>query len=877
MNWWLRLLRRDKMERQLDKELLFHLEEHVAELVASGIDPATARRQARQTLGGSEQVKEECRDARGTRWIDDFWQDLRFALRTLRQRPGFSVIALLTLALGIGSTTIIFTLVNSVLLKPLSYPQSDRLVTLHGYTQTFGEFWGISNPDFRDVARESHSLAVAAWMYGGGTISGPGDPEYVHGLGISSGLFSVLGVNPLHGRAFTAEEDQTGAAPVAIISYAAWQRRYAGNPSIVGNALTFEGKSYTIIGIAPSGLLVGGDADIYTPLGQNSERRMQNRHARFLRVVARLGPGSTPTELRTELASISRHLAEQYPASNQGISMLARPWQQEVVGDVSSTLWLLLSAVGLVLLIACVNTASLMLARAVSRERELAMRVALGAGRGRLVRQCLTESAVLGVAGGALGALLAAVGVGPFVALWPGSLPRAEEIHLDWRVLLFAMAVSLFSSFLFGLAPALRVPTRDIEQPLRSGARSVSGPSRGVHRAFVILEIAFAVVLLVSAGMLGRTLLRLSSLDPGLHVHNVLSSRFALSPSTLGNPAQIRAAWQDVLDRAQRTPGVASAALADIIPMREGENSLGYSTTSTPPPPNQAPLALASCVTPDFLAVMGIPLRSGRFFDEDDRIGSQLVVVIDENLARHAFGENDPVGKRLWVPGLSADPVQIAGVVGHVRHWGLAADDQSRIRDQIYYPFAQVPDPLLHFFSSIMSIALRTKVPPLQIVEPLQHELRGAAGDQVLYEVRTLEQLVSASLARQHFLLVLFGIFAGLALFLACIGLYGVLAYLTSQRIPEMGLRVALGATAAKVQWLVLRESLVMILLGIFLGASAALAAARLLIRTVEGMRSEPAAFVFVLPVLIVAALVASWLPAWRASRVDPVTALRQE
>jgi predicted permease len=866
------------MEDELEKELRFHVEQRTAEFIAQGFSPEEARRRAHLAIGGPEQAKEKCRDARGTRWLEDLLQDTRYALRTFRQRPGFAIVALLILALGIGATTVMFTIINSVLLRPLSYPESENLMTVHGSLEKFGEFWGFSNPDFLDLRRGSRSLDVAAWTYAGGTISEPGAPEYVDGRLISAEIFSTLGITPLHGRAFRPEEDVPGAAPVAIISYGLWQRAYGGDAAAIGRPLVFEGKAYTVVGIAPSSFQLSGDAEVLTPLGQNTDPRTQNRAARFIHVVARLRPGVALTEAQAELTLFSRHLAEQFPVSNAGLSMLARPLQQELVGDVGSTLWLLLSAVGLVLLIACVNIASLMLARAVSRERELAMRTALGAGRGRLARQCLTESGILGLCGGLLGVLLAAFGVRPFVALWPGSLPRAEEIHLDWRVLLFAIGVSLLSGLLFGLAPALRVPVRGVEQALRAGGRTIAGSSRRLHGVFIVSEIALAVVLLVSAGTLGRTLLTLSSLDPGVNVHNVLAARFALSPSATANPEQIQAAWQDVLDRARRVPNIESAALADIIPMREGENSLPYWSTPTPPPPNQAPLALASSVTPDYLKVMGIPLRQGRFFNEDDRLGNRLVVVIDENLARHAFAGKDPVGKPLWIPAMGAAPVQIVGVVGHVRHWGLAGDDQSRVRDQMYYSFAQVPTRWLHFLSSVMSIAVRTRTPPLNAVEPLRQELRGAAGDQVLYEPRTMEQLVSASLSQQRFLLLLFSIFAGLALLLACIGIYGVLAYLTSQRIPEMGVRIALGASARSVLWLVLRQSLGMVVIGVGVGMFAALAAGRLLRHSVEGMRpAEPLTFSIMISVLVIAAFFASFVPARRAGLVDPVKALRQE
>ncbi len=417
-----------------------------------------------------------------------------------------------------------------------------------------------------------------------------------------------------------------------------------------------------------------------------------------------------------------------------------------------------------------------------------------------------------------------------------------------------------------------------LEEALRAGGRSVTGNSRRLHSPFVISEIALAFVLLVSAGMLGRTLLALSSLNPGFNPHNVLAARFALSPKALGNPSQIRAAWQDVLDRARRVPDVEFVALADIVPMREGENVGPYRTTPNPLPPNQEPVALASTVTPDYLNVMGIPLLQGRFFNEQDREGSQPVVVIDENLARHAFGRKDVVGQHIWVSGMGSTPIEIVGVVGHVRHWGLAGDDQSRVRDQMYYPFAQVPVRLLHVFSSFMSITIRTRSSPLKIVKPLQQELRGESGDQTLYEVRTMEELVGASLARQRFLSVLFGIFAGLALLLACTGIYGVLAYLTGQRISEIGVRMAVGASVRDIMRLVLWQSLKMILAGVGLGIVAAVAAGRALQHLVQGMQAaNGATFAIMIPLLMSAAFLASFVPARRASMVDPVKALRQE
>jgi predicted permease len=882
MNWWRRVWRRRILDAQLDKELSFHLAQHEADLIARGVPPAEARRQARLAIGGPTQVTEACRDARGARWLEDLWQDVRFALRTLRLKPGFTAVALSTLALGIGATAVMFTVVDGVLLKPLPYPNPDRLLKVHGRSANwnvaaFGE-QNVSYPDFLDCRGQTQSLEMTAWLNGGGTVSDPGEAVYVDEREVTAGLFSVLGVPVWRGREFLPEDDKLGAAPVAILGHSFWQQRFAANPAAVGMTVVFDAKQYTIVGIArPELRLDGNEPDLFIPLGQNPARFLKNRRAHPLGVLARLRPGATAAQAETELGLISSRLAREYPDTNDDRTLQARVVRPEV-GDARSTLWLLLGAVCLVLLIACVNVASLLLARAVSRERELAMRVALGAGRGRLVRQCLTESAVLGLGGGTLGILLAAAGIRPFIALWPGSLPRAEEVQLDWQVLLFTLAVSLVSGLLFGLAPALRVPVRALEQVLRAGSRTLSAGSRRMHGAFVISEVALAVVLLVSAGMLGRTLLRLAALDPGVNVHNVLVTRMALAPAVLANAAQTRAAWQDVLERARRVPGVESIAMVDTVPMRPGTKQLPYWTSAALPPENQRPLALATSVTPDYLKVMGVPLRRGRFFDERDRLDTDPVIAIDEVMAQHAFGAEDPLGKRLWIPDMGAAPLRVVAVVGHVRHWGLAGDDQARVRDQFYYPWAQVPDAFVRRWSELMSIAVRTTGTPLGMVEPLRREVRGAANDQVLYQVRTMEQLAGGTLSRQRFLMLLFGVFAALALVLACIGVYGVLSYLTGRRVPEIGVRIAMGATSRDVLILVLRQSLGMILAGAAFGLAAAFAAGRALERLVEGMRPpEISTFAGMLLVLVIAALLASFFPARRASRLDPMRALRQE
>lgn len=808
-----------------------------------------------------------------------FYQDVRYAWRGLRKRPGFALFSVLILALGCGATTIMFTVISGVLLKPLRYPDSGSLVTIHLRAERFADRWGFSYPDFLDCRRECRSFkGVAAWTYSGGTVSAPGEPQYVNGRRISWELFSVLGLQLERGRPFEAAEDQPGTAPVAIISTGLWQQRYGADPNAVGKPLLYDGEAYTIVGIAPPDFQLDGDADVFTPLGRNNEPRMRWRAAHFLHVVARLGNGMTLAQARSELAVLSQRLAKQYPAEDEGTTLVPRPLQSELVRDVRPTLWLLLGAVGVVLLIGCVNVASLFLTRVISRQHEFALRLALGAPRRRLLRQCLSESLTLGICGGLLGLLLAVAGTRPFIRFWPDRLPRADEIHVDWRVLLFVIATSICTGLIFGLIPALRANSRAIEQTIRSQSRTIAGGTRRSLSGFVMCQIALALMLLSVAGVLGRTLLRLSALNPGIDLHNVLSARVAVSPAFLADPAQGRADWQRLLDDVKRVPTVRSAALTDIVPMREGENVLSYSTSATPPAVNESPEALASAVTPDYLNVMRLPLLRGRFFDENDNLATAQIIVIDENLAKHAFGAGDAVGKLLWVPALGEKPVQVVGVVAHVRHWGLAGDEVSAIQDQIYYPLAQVPDQLVRLFSSVLSIVIRTDVPPLNTLPGLQRQARGSAGDQTLYEAETMEELASASLGQQRFLLFLFGIFSGLALLLACVGIYSVVAYLTSQRVSEFGVRIALGADSANILGLVLRESLVIILAGSALGVVSSFAAQQVVRRLVPVAQAPlTSTFVLVLPILVAVALFASFIPARRAAKVDPMVALRYE
>ena len=822
------------------------------------------------------------RRAVSVQWIEDFWNDTRHAVRTFKKNPGFTAVAMLMLALGIGGATVMFTILNGVLFKPLQYPQPDRLVGLQEKTAeatSFGNLWAFAYPNFQDLHRETKLLDAAAWRPLGGTMSAPGSAEYVTSLEASANLFTVLGVSPTLGQNFRPEDDAPGGAPVAIISESLWKRRFGSMPDAIGRTLDFNGQTYNVVGVLPADFRLNDtDVDLYTLLGKNLEGRLRNRQFHpGIRVWARMPSNTSLEPVRAEIALIAQHLESQYPDSNKGRTFIAEQLRPRT-GNTGPTIWLLFGAVALVLLIACANVASLLVARSVHRAQEMAVRMSLGAHKGRLARQGLAESAVLGLAGGSLGVCIALAGLAPFIQYWPGTMPRVQEIQIDKNVLLFAVLTSLACSLLFGLAPALRASGSPLEKVLRSGGRTVVNSSRRLHACLVAVELALAVALVASTGVLGWSLLQLSSAPTGLDAQNVLVARFALSPGILSDPAQIRAGWRDVLDRARAVPGVESAAIVDTVPMRDGNNQLHYAITPAQADINHLPLTLATSVTPDYFRTIGIPIRAGRPFDSRDRKESRQVVIIDDVLARTAFGNASPVGKRLWVTEMGTEPLEIVGVVGHVHHWGLAEDDSAAVRAQIYYPFDQVPDVLMRRFSELMSIAVRTSGAPLPLVPRLRDALHGSANDQVLYEIRTMDQLASNSLARHRFLMLLFTVFGVAALLLSCIGVYGVIAYLTRQRLPEYGLRIALGARSIDVVRLVLIQAAPMIIAGIGAGTLLAFAAARLIGRWVPGVQpNAPLPYFAMIGVMTAAALFASVLPARTAGHVDPSQVFRTD
>jgi predicted permease len=806
-------------------------------------------------------------------------QDLKYGLRMLAKSPGFTAVAVLTLALGIGANTAIFSVVNGVLLRPLPYPEPDRLVQVYERSAQFNEM-SVSYPNFRDWERMNRSFAgMAAYRGESFNSAGTGQPEHIPGAVVAANFFSVLGVKPLQGRTFTPDEDRQGANPVAIVSEGLWKRRFGGDTAVLGKSLVLDGQVYTVVGVVPRDCHLLDPAEVITPLWQWS-RRMNLERREFhpgIRVVGRLRPGVSLAQARADMDNIAHGLAEAYPKTNEGQGTTIVPLKNDIVGDVRPMLLLLQAAVGFVVLIACANVANLLLARSVARKREVAVRIALGASRGRVIRQFLTESVLLSLAGGGIGLLLASWGSAPLLAAVPGGLPRREAVGLDGSVLLFTLLLSLLTGILFGLVPALESSRPDMQEALKEGGRSAVGGQRRTQSALVVSEIALALVLLAGAGLLIRTLQRLWDVNPGLNPQHVLTMQVALSPSLVDDPSAIRTAWRQLLDRVRNIPGVESAAVTILVPLSGDDNEMPFWTSGQPPSSMaQMPEALTYITTPGYPRTMGIPLQRGRYFTEQDSEISRKVVVIDEVLAEHFFPGQDPVGKQLQLYMLG--PAEIVGVVGHVKHWGLDADGGAKIRDQLYFPFFQIPDQFMRQGKTGVTLVLRTGSNPVSAISAVSKQVMGPGKDQPVYNVNSMEQLISSSVARRRFLRMVLVIFAGLALTLAAIGIFGVISYSVSRRTHEIGIRMALGAERRDVLRLVVGQGLGLALLGVAIGLAGAFAATRALSSLLYGISpTDPATFLGVSFLLTAVALLACYIPARRATKVDPIVALRYE
>jgi predicted permease len=805
-------------------------------------------------------------------------RDLRYGLRMLAKNPGFTAVALLALALGIGANTAIFSVVNGVLLRPLPYADPGRLMMVYETSREFGQM-SVAYPNFLDWQRENHSFTdMAAYRGGDFNFTGSGQAEHLRGELVSASLLPVLGVNPLLGRNFLPQEDQQGAGGVVMLTNGLWKRRFGADPNILGKTLTLDAKNYTVIGVLPSDFRFRGQVELYVPLGQWDFVGLRDRENHpGLNVVGRLKPGVTTAAAQAEMTSIARALAQKYPKTNAGEGATVVGMKDDMVGYIRPTLLLLLGAVGFVLLIACANVANLLLARSSARSREFAIRAALGAGRQRVVRQLLTESVLLALGAALLGLLLASWGTRLVLAAVPETLPRSQGIGLDPYVLLFTLVVSILTGVLFGLAPAFHSSQVNPQEFLKEGARGSGG---GRHRAegiFVVVEVGLAVVLLAGAGLMMQSIWRLWRVDTGFNPHNVLTTEVALSPTVMASPAGIRLAYRQLLDRVASIPGVQSDSMTTLIPLSGDDSEIPFWRGKGPqPPPDQMSSALFYIVTSDYLRVMGIPLKGGRFFTDHDTLASALVVVIDEVMAKHLFPGQDAVGKQFSLPILG--PVQIVGVAGHVKHWGLDADDTAKMRDEIYFPLLQIPDKFLLGSAAGLTLLLRATPDPLSVVSAVRAQVAGPTEDQPIFGVQTMEQIISDSLSERRFAMLLLIIFASIALVLAAVGIYGVMSYAVSRRTHELGVRLALGASRSEILRLVVAEGMVLAAIGTAVGLAAALGLTRLMASLLYAVRpADPATLAAASLLLAGIALLACYIPAWRATKIDPLVALRYE
>jgi predicted permease len=879
------LFHRQELDADLDEELRAHIDLAVEENLKRGMSVQEARTAALRTFGGLTQTKETYRKERGLPWLDTLAQDLRFAMRMLCKSPGFTAVAVLTLALGIGGNTAIFSIVNSVLLNPLPFPQPDRLVALHESKPNF-ENGSISYPNFLDWRSGNRSFSAMAlarpWAF---SLTGRGDAEQVNGDFVSAGFFALLGVHPLFGREFTLAEERPGAPPVALVGEGLWRRKFNAASDILGQTVALDGRNFTIVGVIPANLhlhMTGfRDQDLYAPIGQRLNPQLMNRGAGLgYHGIARLKPGVSVEQSRADMENVTRSLAAAFPDTDHGVGASVMPLKEQIVGDARPFLLVLLAAVGFVLLISCANVASLLLARSAGRSREFAVRAALGASRGRVVRQLLTESLLLGVASGAIALIPAVWGTHAALRVLPAAVPRAEEIGVDFRVLAFTTIISLLTGILFGLAPALRTSQANPHAALKSGGRSTSGTHRRALSSFVVVEMAISLVLLTGAGLMIRSLARLWSVDPGFNPSNTLTFGLSMPPSmSMASPGRIRAAFRTLDDRFASTPGVqAVSQVWGALPMAGDDENLFW-IDGQPKPKNDHDMswAIDYIVEPDYLSVMRIPLQRGRFLTRQDDEHSPPVAVIDDVFARKYFPGQDPIGKRIHLNGPDRK-LEIVGVVQHVKQWGLDLDDANPLRAQLYLACMQMPDNFVAMASSSSGMVVRYQGSLAPVFDAIRATNKQISTEQVIYGEQTMESVIADSMASRRFAMILLGAFAALALVLACVGIYGVMAYLVSQRTQEVGIRMALGAQRSHVLLMVFQDGARLTLMGVAIGLGSAIALTRLMGNLLFDVKpADPAVLAGVGVLLIVVALAACIVPARRAASIDPIKALRAE
>jgi len=908
MNWIKQFLSRRRLYSDLSQEIREHLEEKIDELVAAGMSREEATYAARREFGNATLIEERGREVWGWSWLETLGQDVRYGFRQLRRNPGFTIVAVLTLALGIGANTAIFSVVNAVVLRPLPFPHSDRLVWIAESIPALNVEIATGG-DYADWKDQSHTLdRVAAYDRGaaaeGGAaqsadfnLTGRGTPARVHGVDVSASFFATLGVEPQLGRAFTENEDQPNGPHVAVLMYPFWQQYFGADPHVLGQTVNLDAAPYTVVGVMPASFRFPGesDAQILMPLALNpASERLRIQSQRLVRIIGRLKPGVSLAAARADLDEIRKRAQPSsgpMPAEGEGgegnametpgpggpppaSELKLVPLAEHLAGNLRPAMLTLLGAVGLVLLIACANVANLMLTRASSRTREVAVRAVLGAGRWRLVRQLLAESVTLAVAGGVAGLLLAAGGVAVIARLLParagGGILAVAAPKVDGNVLLFALAASILTGILFGLAPAVTVTRSGLAEGLKEGAKVASpGGRRGWLRgALAVAELSLALVLLIGAGLLIKSFYRVLQVNPGFAPERVLTMDLSLTDTRYPAPRQQSEFFSDVLRCVESLPGVRSAALADSLPLSP------YQTFLMMPLDRLLPRAALSSstrvmisrltVSPGYFYTLGIPVLKGRTFTDHDDEQALKVAVVNEALAHHLWPTEDPIGRQ--VP-LFGDNLTVVGVVGNTRHEGLSKETVA----EFYVPYLQSP-------SNFMQLAVRTAADPDSVVSAVRAQVRDVDPDQPLYHVATLQQVLSDSLAPRRLNLLLLGIFAGIALALATVGIYGVMAFSVTQRTHEIGIRMALGAERRNVLGLIVRQGLRLTLIGVVLGIVGAWALTSFLASFLFGVAPrDPATFALVSLVLVAVSVLACYIPARRATRVDPMVALRYE
>jgi predicted permease len=880
-------------ETAVIEELAQHLDDCYAELLAGGATEAEAERQTRAELSGSELLQRELRRVkrqipqeplvlgtdRRTNMVADLWQDLRYGARILLKNPGFSAVIVLTLALGIGANTAIFTVVNALLLRPLPYPEAEQLVIVATTMRRERvEVRSTSYPDFVSW-RDQNTVfeQIAALSSPSFSLLGGDEPERVNGELVSANYFSLLGVSAARGRAFLPDEDRTpDARRVALVGYGLWQRRYGASPSLVGQTIQLSDGNYTVVGIMPEGFRgISDQAELWLPMMMISAARtpsdLQIRDQRWLWTVARLKPGVSFRHAQAEMDTIARRLEQAYPDTNANRGALVTPLHEQLFGDMQLMLWILLGAVGCVLLVACANVANLLLQRAATRRKETAIRLALGATRGRLMRQLLTESLLLALSGGALGVLVALVTADFLVALSPITFPSFVKLTLDAQVLGFSLAISVLTGVLFGLAPALQAARPVLNEILKESGRGSSG---GLGRSrllgsLVVSEIALALVLLVGAGLMIRSLQRLQAVDPGFDSGRLLTMRFSPPAQKYPGP-QVGIFSQQLRERLQTLPGVQAVAISSDLPLSGNTSAGPIELEGQSILPTEGEIRMyRHRVTPQFFSTLGIPLVKGRDFTDADHTQAPGVVIISEALARRYWPGEDPIGKRLREAGRENPWFSIVGIVADVKYRGLPQNPNAD--PDVYFPLQQRP-------TNNLSLAVRSESDPTSLTAAIRGELQKLDPNLPVYNVTTMAQQVVRQTTQPRFSAWLLGIFGALALLLSAVGIYSVMAYAVEQRTHEVGIRLALGARAGDVLKLVIRQGMRLTLLGVALGLSAALVLTRLMKGLLFGVAAaDPPTYAGIALLLTAVALLACWIPARRATKVDPLVALRCE